>query len=382
MSRFMRHSALKMGLSASFLALAACGDNGSPGALFSGLDFDLRGSAGTLDTSDAALNAASRPAPDARGIISYPGYQVAVAQRGDTVKTVAERIGMPSEELARHNVLPDSVVLREGEILALPRRLPETATAGTVDVASIAGTAIDRVDGASATGIASGVEPDRHRVRPGETAFSIARSYQVPVAELAEWNGLGPDLALRVGQYLLIPPPPPAIEEVQVAAIAEPGVGTETPVPPSAALPLPEEDVEPVAATPAPEPEPLEDVQTAASDTAQLRMPVQGRIIRAYEKGKNEGIGIATSAGASVVAADAGTVAAITRDTDQVPILVIRHAGNLLTVYAGVDEIQVEKGDSVERGQQIAVVRAATPPFLHFEVREGFDSVDPDPYLN
>ena len=32
--------------------------------------------------------------------------------------------------------------------------------------------------------------------------------------------------------------------------------------------------------------------------------------------------------------------------------------------------------------EQIAVVRAAAPPFLHFEVREGFESVDPAPYLN
>ncbi|MEO0966719.1 MAG: M23 family metallopeptidase, partial [Planctomycetota bacterium] len=105
-------------------------------------------------------------------------------------------------------------------------------------------------------------------------------------------------------------------------------------------------------------------------------------IIRPYTKGSNEGIGISANAGSEVVAADDGTVAAITRDTDQVPILVIRHANNLLTVYAGVDEIAVEKGDAVRRGEQIAVVRSASPPFLHFEVREGFDSVDPGPYLN
>ena len=126
----------------------------------------------------------------------------------------------------------------------------------------------------------------------------------------------------------------------------------------------------------------MEDKQTAASDNARLRMPVQGRIVRPFEKGKNEGIGISANAGSQVIAADGGTVAAITRDTDQVPILVLRHANNLLTVYAGVDEVAVQKGDKVKRGQKIAVVRAATPPFLHFEVREGFDSVDPAPYLN
>jgi len=222
--------------------------------------------------------------------------------------------------------------------------------------------------------VPSGVEPARHRVEPGETAFSIARTYNVPVAALAEWNGLGPDLALRVGQYLLIPTGtveqivPETIEEpapVRIAAVAPPGRGTRTPLPPSASEPLPTEDVQPAAVEPTPEPaaEPVQNTQTAASDTSKLRMPVQGRIMRPFEKGKNEGISIAANAGDAVVAADGGTVAAITRDTDQVPILVIRHSGNLLTVYAGVDEIAVQKGDTVSRGDKIAVVRAASPPF-------------------
>ena len=39
----------------------------------------------------------------------------------------------------------------------------------------------------------------------GETAYTIARLYNVSAKSLAEWNGLGPDLAVREGQYLLIP---------------------------------------------------------------------------------------------------------------------------------------------------------------------------------
>ncbi|NHX27714.1 M23 family metallopeptidase, partial [Escherichia coli] len=73
---------------------------------------------------------------------------------------------------------------------------------------------------------------------------------------------------------------------------------------------------------------------------------------------------------------------AITRDTEQVPILVIRHDDSLLTVYANIDNITVSKGDKVSRGQTIAAIRGGDAPFLHFEVREGFDSVDPMPYLN
>lgn len=394
----MGNTAFKILAATSALALVGCG-SGDRGGFFDGFDLDLRGASGQLDTSEAAQNASvAKPAPDSRGVVSYPGYQVVMARRGDTVRDVAARIGMPSEELARHNTLPDSVILRDGEILALPRRVPEApqtmTPGGEVDVVTIAGNAIENARTTpGAVGTATS-EPSRHRVRPGETAFSIARSYDIPVAELAEWNGLGPDLALRVGQYLLIPIPasvPSGGQEVRVASIEQPGVGSATPVPPSAARPLPTEDVTPVARatpseapapTPVPAPEPLEDVQTVASDVAKLRMPVQGSIIRPYAKGSNEGIGISANAGSQVVAADDGTVAAITRDTDQVPILVIRHANNLLTVYAGVDEIGVEKGDAVRRGEQIAVVRSASPPFLHFEVREGFDSVDPGPYLN
>ncbi|MEQ9037845.1 MAG: peptidoglycan DD-metalloendopeptidase family protein [Silicimonas sp.] len=363
----------------SVLALGACGGAG-------GFDFDLRGGAGVLDTSDAVRNATSaRPQPDARGVISYPGYQVAIAQRGDTIESVAARIGTDAVTLASYNAIPQNTTLRDGEIIALPSRVSEPGSGalvgGNVDVATIAGAAIDRADGAP--GLPAGAQPTRHRVAPGETAFSIARLYDVPVAALAEWNGLGPDLALREGQYLLIPTPAPdaGVQVASLDPIEAPGSGSVTPVPPSASQPLPQEDTRTAAAA-APAAEPLRESQTAASDTARLRMPVQGRIIRTYQKGQNDGIGISASAGTAVTAADDGTVAAITRDTDQVPILVVRHEGNLLTVYAGVDQIAVKKGDTVKRGQKIAVVRAATPPFLHFEVREGFESVDPGPYLN
>ncbi len=121
---------------------------------------------------------------------------------------------------------------------------------------------------------------------------------------------------------------------------------------------------------------------TRASDTTRLLTSVAGNIVRPYSKGRNDGIDIAAAAGAPVRAADAGTVAAITRDTEGVPIVVVRHEGDLLTVYAGVDALKVEKGARVSRGQQIAAVRPADPSILHFEVREGFDSVDPGPYLN
>jgi len=108
---------------------------------------------------------------------------------------------------------------------------------------------------------------------------------------------------------------------------------------------------------------------------------VAGKIIRGYVKKKNDGIDIAAAPGTPVKAAADGTVAAVTKDTAGTPIIVVRHADNLLTVYAGVDGVTLAKGAAVKRGQTIAKVRTADPAFLHFEVRKGVESVDPLPYL-
>ncbi|SFP20138.1 LysM peptidoglycan-binding domain-containing M23 family metallopeptidase [Tranquillimonas alkanivorans] len=396
------------------LALTACDRDG--------FDLDLRDEFGPapFDTTDAVRrNFSARPAPDARGVLSYPNYQVAVAQRGDTVSDVARRVGLPPEDLAAYNGLPRGKGLRRGEIIALPRRVAEPSPATgsptvgpivpaaqaqdarrrvaaaapsseRIDVQTLASDAISRADGTTDPAaapepiappqVATGEEPRRHKVARGETVYSISRRYDVPVQTLAEWNGLGPDRALREGQYLLIPVAEPA-PTPRPAAVTRPGQGSETPTPPSAAEPLPDD----ASATPGPSEDTpsspnLASERTEASD-ARMSYPVQGSIIRAYDKGRNDGIDIAAPAGTPVRAADAGTVAAITRDTDQIPIVVLRHADNLLTVYAGVDNLAVNKGDRVSRGAEIARIRAGEPSFLHFEVREGFDSVDPVPYL-
>ncbi|HCE70171.1 MAG TPA: peptidase M23, partial [Ruegeria sp.] len=126
-----------MGLSALAL-LAACE---AP------LDYDLRGQIGAFNTTEAAQSArtAARPKPDERGVISYPNYQVAVAKRGDTVATLSDRVGLPVGEVARFNGLQPTDGLREGEVLALPRRVTEPVGQGNnVDIASLAGSAIDQ----------------------------------------------------------------------------------------------------------------------------------------------------------------------------------------------------------------------------------------------
>jgi murein DD-endopeptidase MepM/ murein hydrolase activator NlpD len=381
-----------LGLSA-LLLVSACGKT-QP------FDWDLRGGANALDTSGAALQATDpRPQADARGVISYPGYQVAVAQRGDTVASVAGRVGLAPDELARYNALRPTDPLRQGEVLALPSRVASAGTPGmtggvigtsaapgSVDVSTIATTALDRVEtttpAAAAPAKTAGSEPIRHQVKRGETAFTIARTYGISAKSLADWNGLGSDLEVREGQFLIIPTasgaaPKPA-DPVMVAS--QPGEGSPTPEPPSAKKPLPAENPPKASEKPAAAAADLGQDRTAASAST-FAMPVAGKIIRGYTKKKNDGIDIAAAAGTAVKAAADGTVAAVTKDTQGTPIVVIRHADGILTVYAGVDGLKVAKGAKVTKGQTIAVVRAGDPAFVHFEVRKGVDSVDPMSYL-
>ena len=376
-------------LGASLLALSAC----------NGMDYDLRG--GAIDTSSALDGEAPpRPRPDERGVISYPAYQVAIARRGDTIDAVANRLGFSIDELARFNGMAPGTQLNNGEVVALPRRVSEpdggfaggpiTPSGGAVDVSALAGSAIERATVAPpGTATPAGTiapprgsaDPVRHQVVRGETAYTIARLYGISVRSLAEWNGLGPDLEVREGSYLLIPQTTGA---AALPAETRPGEGSPTPAPPSAATPLPAVN-ETTIAPPAPASPNLAADRTTR---ARLAMPVRGSIIRAYERGRNEGIDISASAGSNVVAAAAGTVAKVTTSTSGVSIVIIRHDGAafgfsepILTVYAQLDGIAVADGQTVTRGQTIAKVRAGNPAFIHFEMRRGLETLDPSEFL-
>jgi len=373
------------------------------------LDFDLRDLAKGFDTSKSVENLPDRPRADDRGVISYPNYQVVVAQKDDTMVTIAQRLGLNADEVAKFNGIEAGVQLRKGELVALPKRVAEPSPAtgaaqsgpiqpATVDVTAIATSALDRAGPQAATPAApmnvtvptaqTGTEPVRHKVARGETVFSISRLYNVPVRSVADWNGLGPELTVREGQFLLIPQagqaaPAKAPIPVATAPAPAPGAGSVTPVPPSAVLPLPDETPSaPIPAAAVPDaPDLGKPAPAPAASNARFAYPVQGAIIRAYAAGRNEGIDIGVPAGTTVKAAGSGSVAAVTTDTNGVAIVVIKHDGGLLTVYTNLEGLTVAKGASVSKGQSIGKVRAGTPSFLHFEVRRGLTSVDPAEFL-
>jgi murein DD-endopeptidase MepM/ murein hydrolase activator NlpD len=341
---------------------------------------------GILDTTSAAATAvAERPEPDARGVITFATYQVVLARTGDRIGDVAARIGVDADRLGRFNGIPEDAVLRYGEVIALPANM----TAEAADGAPLTATVVDISElSDEPSSAAKAAEPKRHQVVDGETIYTISRLYSVSVEDLAKWNSLDVTTELRPGQYLLIP-----VTQNLPRPVSAPGEGSVTPAPPSSTRPQPrsappQAEAQTQAQTQAitPPAGPVTAVNTgpitqASQSDARFMRPVSGTIIRSYKKGVNEGIDIGAPEGAAVLAADVGTVAAITKDTKGVAIVVIKHADGLLTVYTNVDTLLVKKGDAVTRGQEIAKVRAGTPAFLHFEVRKGLESVDPDDFI-
>ena len=338
------------------------------GAILAGCDNVTIPSLGLRSQPNEAPPAIDRPAPDARGVITYETYQVMVASSGDTIASMAGRVGLSPDELARFNGLTVDHALRPGEVLALPENVGGTVVASPTGWSpEIAAQAINTAPvtsggiGGSQPSVGTPNDPTQHRVAPGETAYSIARIYNVSVTALASWNGLGPDLTVREGQMLIIPVPDTT--RMPETTTTQAVVAPQTPV---------------VAAPETP-------VATAPS-VGGFAAPVDGTIIRGFNassgRNKSDGIDYAVPAGTPVRAAQAGTVALVSDSNGALgTIVLIRHADGVITVYGRVTNVSVAKGAAVTRGQVIGVVAGGDSPSMHFEVRKGTEPVDPAPYL-
>ena len=367
------------------LSVGSCG-------VLSNLDFDLRGN--EYDTSDAVRKAMkTRPLPDSRGIISYATYEVAVARKGDTIKSIADRLGLKSQNIAAYNGMSSLEKLNDGQLISLPNRTDKrkfqlknsTSKRNEVNVTELASTAIETATSEKKVIKKSTSEqenePIRHKVSRGETAFTISRLYNVSIRSLADWNGLDSNYTIREGQYLLIPLPRDKI--VTEVATVKPGKNSKTPSPPSSAEALPEPiPTENLEITSGKSKSSTRPENIEPSNTGQFSYPVNGKIIRDYVKNKTDGIDISAPEGTPIVAAEKGIVAAITSDTQEVPIIVLKHEGNLLTVYAGIGDIGVKEKEKVLKSQLLGKIRPGNPSFLHFEVRRGFESIDPMDFLD
>jgi membrane-bound lytic murein transglycosylase D len=112
---------------------------------------------------------------------------------GETLSDIAVRYQTTVDVLREVNQLEGSVI-RAGHHLIVP--------VATRDLSEYTLTASARLDALQSR--PRGDKKVTHRVRPGDSLWSLARSYGVKVSSLAAWNGMAPGDILRQGQKLVI----------------------------------------------------------------------------------------------------------------------------------------------------------------------------------
>lgn len=104
------------------------------------------------------------------------------------------------------------------------------------------------------------------------------------------------------------------------------------------------------------------------------------------KKQLHTGMDMAVPQGTPIYAAESGVVIVAQWWSSYGNCVIIDHGGGLWTVYGHIKNggILVKKGETVKRGEKIALVGstgASTGPHLHFEVRKNSEPVSPVSYL-
>lgn len=123
-------------------------------------------------------------------------------RRGDTLGAIARRYHVTAEAIRGANRLRSNM-LRVGQSLMIP--VYSRALSPAYAVATKPATPAKRRQTAWNTNNSTKTSVV-HRVRAGETLWSISRRYGVLVAQIVEWNVLEVDSVLRLGQRLRIFP--------------------------------------------------------------------------------------------------------------------------------------------------------------------------------
>ncbi len=308
----------------------------------------------------------SRPNASRVSAPSFVNASAVTVGRGDTVYELSRRHRVPVPAIIRANDLRAPYLLRVGQRILLPR-------------------------GA------------QHKVTEGDTLYSVAQKFDVGVYELARLNDIGAPYTIKLGEILVIPAP-----EVIAKAAPAKAASSARPAPRLAA----KAKTSPTVVRPAAPPRTTKRVAVSPSSAGKITVipprkpsvpvppptartgkgfvwPVKGPLLSSFgvkDGGlRNDGINIKANRGTPVRAAENGVVAYAGNEIRGFGnLLLIKHADGYVTAYAHNEDLIVQRGQKVKRGQKIATVGSSgsvSRPQLHFEVRKGRRPQDPKKYL-
>ncbi len=323
------------------------------------------------------VQAAAQPqtgTTDGRGVTFYDGYQTITAREGDSVESMAQRVGINGAELAAYNGLSTLYSPLPGDELVLPARQGGYTT--KVDSAPASPNPGSTTAGTDPAPQSSGWSPALVNAAIEDASAPKPQPIEAPEVEPAP----EPEPELQTA----------ALDEAIAAPTLEPTTGSTANNDPNDGVVLTTTTQAPAPTAAAPTPAPTQTETVAASATPGVFVrPVDAPISRPFSKragpSRNDGVDFASPAGMEVKAADAGTVVLVSKSLGGLgTIVLIRHQNEFLTVYGRIDKVTVAKGDNVARGQVIAKVAPLTAPrtpSLHFEIRRGPESIDPEAFI-
>ncbi len=194
-----------------------------------------------------------------------------------------------------------------------------------------------------------------HVVKRGENLFRIGKAYDFTHQELARINRIDDVNQIHVGQKVFIPG---ATRQLPVEIITPATVSLKRTVP-----------------------------SGASKSNGALVWPIAGTITSAFgPRGESfhDGIDISAPEGTPVQAVEDGEVMYSDQLRGYGNIIIVRHNGDLVSVYAHNNRNRVREGETVTRGETIAEVGStgrASAPHLHFEIRKENVAEDPLNYL-
>jgi lipoprotein NlpD len=201
--------------------------------------------------------------------------------------------------------------------------------------------------------VACGSDPPRpsgsYVVKKGDTLYSIAWRNGLDYRELARWNGIGRDYAIKPGQVLR----------------------------------LTKSGATPVASTSSP-PARRAPVQSAGPPMKWSWPAIGHSVTLTSRPNGGEGLTIGGTLGMDIRAAAAGRVVYTgTGLLGYGQLVIIKHNDTYLSAYGHTQAVRVREQDPVQAGQPIATMGAGPngAPMLYFEIRVNGVPVDPTPML-
>lgn len=346
---------------------------------------------------------------------------IAAACTQEPAQIVLNRVNIPEKgSHSENSVNPFKVVAKQGDTIYKISKAHDVSIRGLIDLNNLrppyeltAGQSL-RLPKATF-----------HIVKPLDNIYTISRSYEVDMNSLVRNNNIEPPYVIHPGMKLKIPSKTEEDNNTQFAYndtenysrdvatsgndnyVSDNSVKSQDLAPVSSHQ-LSENKVQEGKLL-QPEPKPSIITKTpnqtlsspiksadltksfspASSGNVDFSWPTKGRVVSSFGPKSgglyNDGINISAPLGTPFNAAESGEVVYAGNELKGYGnLLLIKHQNGYLSAYAHADQLLVNKGDIVQKGQAIGKIGKSgdvTSPQLHFSIRQGKQAVDPEKFL-